>query len=195
MSNNSSITPERFFPVFANELWHNIRKNGFGVSVQNGYSAIITVQETILCTIDFRGRINPDKTFLPLWDEEYNSIQDKLIYTYLTTLHSCLNRLTTKRLGVDEEEDTFDLLTAMILEYSPIDDEEDEDSEGKTDEHPGLHFLDPEEDHAPTEEMPEEWPGFTVGIHRNKCHPCPIKLALGLAGSTALAAILIRKRH
>ena len=70
-----------------------------------------------------------------------------------------------------------------------------EDSEGKTDEHPGLHFLDPEEDHAPTEEMPEEWPGFTVGIHRNKCHPCPIKLALGLAGSTALAAILIRKRH
>lgn len=210
MSSIASITPAHFLPIFTKELWHNIRKNDFGVTVQGGYSAIITVRETILCTIDFLGRINPDKTFQTVWAEEYDFQQDKLMYVYLSTLHNCLSRLTLARLGVPVDENTVDPLVEAILQYCPGDDDEDEpipdddadydapaskdeDKTGTTPgaEHSGLHFP-PEEDEL---QEPEDCPEITLNICARKPPLCWKQIVAGFTGGAALAALFFRRRR
>lgn len=203
MSNLASITPERFLPIFTKELWHNIRRCGFGVSVQGGYSALITVQESILCTIDFLGHINPDKTFQQVWAHEYNRQQDKLLYIYLSTVHDCLNRLTLSRLCVPTGEDTFDLLKELVETYAPSEDGEtpydhdlyDEmfEDEEEQEKHPGSDFDEPYD--AQDEDYTKVWPDAAGSTHSRTVPICPAKLALAAGGVTALAAILLRKRR
>ena len=214
MSSIASITPAHFLPIFTKELWHNIRKNDFGVTVKGGYSAIITVRETILCTIDFLGHINPDETFQTAWAEEYIAQQNKLMYIYLTTAYNCLNRLTLARLGVPVDENTVDPLVDTILQYCPGDDDEDEPipdddefdgdeydtpaSEDDADagtppgaEHPGLHFLPPEEE----VEEPEHCTDITFNIFHRKPPLCWGQITAGVATGLALGAAFFRRRR
>lgn len=205
MSSIASITPARFLPVLIKEPWHNIRKNGFGVSFQGGYSAIITVRETILCTIDFLGRVNPDKTFRDTWADEYDFQQDKMMYVYRSTLHNCLIRLTLTRLGIPVDENALDPLVEAILEYcsdedEPIPDEneyDDDDSTASADitqskdspevEHTGLHFL--PRDNLPD---PEDWSDNTLNLHTRKLPLCWGQITAGLAAGITLGAAFFR---
>ena len=194
MSNNASITPERFLPVFTTQLWHNIRTNDFGVSPLNSYCAIITLHETILCTMDFLGRINPDKSFRSHWGEEYYEIQDRLLYIYLNTLHNCMNRLTLARMGVPVSDDTFDLVAEDMMEYGPKD-YHDEKPAQDADDRPGFQFDAPQDKSGTENKTPEKRSDLSDDLRESATVLCPAKLALLAGGVTALAAILLRKRR
>ena len=125
MNKITSIIPDILFFRFSNDLWHILRAHGFGVAIQNGCSAIISVDESIICTMDVLGRITPDETFRKEAPEALNRHLDRLIYLYLSTLHTCLVRLPMIRLCIPVEDDTIDLLGQMILFYCPSKDEAD----------------------------------------------------------------------
>ena len=202
MNKITSIIPDILFFRFSNDLWHILRAHGFGVAIQNGCSAIISVDESILCTMDVLGRITPDETFREKMPEALNRHLDRLIYLYLSTLYTCLNRMPMIRLCIPVEENTIDLLGEMILFYCPSKDVADPDavpepmeseagSERPHEDSPrrtGLHFHVPEE-----EDYTKVWPESTVHSREVPLHLILAKSALALGGIMALLKIVCRK--
>ena len=206
MNKLKSIIPDILFFRFSNDLWHILRAHGFGVAIQNGCSAIISVDESIICTMDVLGRITPDETFRKEAPEALNRHLDRLIYLYLSTLHTCLVRLPMIRLCIPVEKDTIDLLGQMILLYCPTKEEADpdaapeplesEDPSGNerphedSPQHSGLHFHAPED-----EDYTQVWPKADVHIHEVHIPLVLAKSALMLGGILALLKLLRRKRR
>ena len=202
MNKKANISPERFFPVFAKMLWGALEESDFGFTKQSEFSAIITVRETILCTIDILGHIVPDQTFLRNWPDEYDRQQDQLIFLFLTTLHNCLNRLTIASQCISVDENTLDLLAEEIYEYSPTDDDDeptpdddefddDEDDASPGAEHSGFHFLPPEDEVS----EPEDCPDITLNICARKPPLCWGQITAGVATGLALGAAFFRRRR
>lgn len=202
MNKLKSIIPDILFFRFSNDLWHILRAHGFGVAIQNGCSAIISVDESILCTMDVLGRITPDETFREKMPEALNRHLDRLIYLYLSTLYTCLNRMPMIRLCIPVEENTIDLLGEMILFYCPSKDvagpdavPEPMESEAGN-ERPreasgqcsGLHF------HAPDDDT-KIWPDVAVKIQATQPRHSPLNAVLATGGLAVLAALLFRKRR
>ena len=202
MNKITSIIPDILFFRFSNDLWHILRAHGFGVAIQNGCSAIISVDESILCTMDVLGRITPDETFREKMPEALNRHLDRLIYLYLSTLYTCLNRMPMIRLSIPVEEDTIDLLGQMILFYCPSKDEADPNAAPEPTESEvgnecpqeasgqcsGLHF------HAPDDDT-KIWPDVAVKIQATQPRHSPLNAVLATGGLAVLAALLFRKRR
>lgn len=202
MNKLKSIIPDILFFRFSNDLWHILRAHGFGVAIQNGCSAIISVDESIICTMDVLGRITPDETFRKEAPEALNRHLDRLIYLYLSTLHTCLVRLPMIRLCIPVEKDTIDLLGQMILFYCPSKDEADpnaapEPTESEVENEcpqedsgqcSGLHF------HAPDDDT-KIWPDVAVKIQATQPRHSPLNAVLATGGLAVLTALLFRKRR
>ena len=202
MNKLKSIIPDILFFRFSNDLWHILRAHGFGVAIQNGCSAIISVDESIICTMDVLGRITPDETFRKEAPEALNRHLDRLIYLYLSTLYTCLNRRPMIRLCIPVEEDTIDLLGQMILFYCPSKDEADPNAAPEPTESEagsecpreasgqcsGLHF------HAPDDDT-KIWPDVAVKIQATQPRHSPLNAVLATGGLAVLAALLFRKHR
>lgn len=202
MNKLKSIIPDILFFRFSSDLWHILRAHGFGVAIQNGCSAIISVDESIICTMDVLGRITPDETFREKMPEALNRHLDRLIYLYLSTLYTCLNRMPMIRLCLPVEENTIDLLGEMILFYCPSKDEADPNAAPEPTESEvgnecpqeasgqcsGLHF------HAPDDDT-KIWPDVAVKIQATQPRHSPLNAVLATGGLAVLAALLFRKRR
>lgn len=200
MKKLKSIIPDILFFRFSSDLWHILRAHGFGVAIQNGCSAIISVDESIICTMDVLGRVNPDKTFLEESPAAFNYHLDRLVYLYLSTLYTCLNRRPMIRLCLPVDEDTIDLLGEMIRSYCLSKDEADPDAAPEASESEvecpqedsgqcsGLHF------HAPDDDT-KIWPDVAVKIQATQPRHRPLNAVLATGGLAVLAALLFRKRR
>ena len=202
MNKLKSIIPDILFFRFSSDLWHILRANGFGVTMLTGCTAVISVNERKFCTMDVLGRVNPDKTFLEESPAAFNHHLDRLIYLYLSTLYTCLNRRPMIRLCIPVEEDTIDLLGQMILFYCPSKDEADPNAAPEPTESEagsecpreasgqcsGLHF------HAPDDDT-KIWPDVAVKIQATQPRHSPLNAVLATGGLAVLTALLFRKRR